>query len=77
MSTALSFTAFHCSWVVLEVEVGENLDQYEKNLSNKSRGDIVIGLLKHLLAYYSYPESALLVIGVSLDGVCLIFRDHE
>ena len=76
MSTALSFTAFHCSWVVLEVGVGENLDRYEKNLS-KSRGDIVIGLLKHLLAYYGYPESALLVIGVSLDGVCLIFRDHE
>lgn len=60
-------------WVVLKVQNGG--DNRKRKLSKKkvTGGNVAVGLLLFLLAYYVYPSNVLLAFGIGLVGLYVIF----
>lgn len=80
MPTASSLTViFIRVWVVLKVQKGGQVSESGKGMSKKkiAGGNVAIGLLLFLLAYYVYPNNVLLAVGVGLVGLYVIFGGRE
>ena len=76
-ATALDFSVFHSSWVVLKVEGGETA---KKENMAKSRGSVALGILILFLAYFIYSGNSnniLPAVGVGLVGLYILIKDAE